>query len=144
MVAREQQELLQLAAKERGAARIIERQRRERVERPIAADVAPVERLDADDGDDDFRRHAKALLGAREIRRVRIPVRDAAVDARLRQELRRVLEPLRRLEQRPLHRGDDSRLVSAPREQRARAWRDRIRCSATISSMNACTSARAA
>ena len=55
LLAREQQELLQLAAKERRAARIVERERRERVERAIAAGVAAVERLDADDRDDDLR-----------------------------------------------------------------------------------------
>jgi hypothetical protein len=109
--ARKQQELGELPAEVVGAPRIVERQRRQRVDRPVGAGIAAVERLDADDRDDDLGRHAERLLGARERRLVRRQERDAFADPLRRQELRRVFVPLRRLDERPLHGRDDLRLV---------------------------------
>ena len=122
-LAREKQELLQLAPEEGGAARIVEGERGERVEHPIVADVLAVERLDAEDRDDDLGRHSVALLGPREVALVGAPVRDAGRHARGREERPRIDVPFRRLEQRPIHRGHDraleAHLPEHARERRA-------------------------
>jgi hypothetical protein len=84
----QQEQLLQLGAEERLARRIVERERGERVERLVLADVAAVERLDAHDRDDDLGRHA--VFRAQRLERVALgPVeRDALVDALLAEEQR--------------------------------------------------------
>ena len=64
-VARHKQKGFQLAAEVAGTARIVKRQRGERVENArFPHDAAPA-RLYADNADDDLRRHAVDLLGAR-------------------------------------------------------------------------------
>ena len=83
LVANQQQEFLQLAAKERRSARIVERQRRQRIERAMLARVAPVVRFDAENGDDDFRWHPEALLRTFELAGVRIPVSHTSLHTRL-------------------------------------------------------------
>jgi hypothetical protein len=89
--------MLQLAAEEGRARRVIEGQRGERVDHAMAAGVLAVEGLDADDGHDVARRHAVLLLGARQRAAVGAPELDAAGDARLGDELRAVVLPHRLL-----------------------------------------------
>ena len=111
LIAREQHVLLQLAAKEGGSPRIVERERCQRVDHAVAADVAAVVGFHADDRDDDLGAARRRLaLRARQRLVVVAPELHAAVDPLLREERRRVLEPLRRLEQRPVHERDDLRL----------------------------------
>ena len=64
VVARKQQVLLELAAEEARARRIVEGERGEGVDHAEATGVAAVVGLDADDGDHEFRRHAEIALGA--------------------------------------------------------------------------------
>src|SRR5437762_3104801 len=78
---REKQELLELAAEEFRAARIVESERRQRVEYPVAARIAPVIRFDADDRDDNFRGNTKLVAGAVQRAAVFMPEDDAGVDA---------------------------------------------------------------
>ena len=54
--------MLELAAKERGPGRILERQGRQRVEHGIATLVLPVIGLYTENGGDDLRWHAVTLL----------------------------------------------------------------------------------
>ena len=62
LLAREQQEVLELAAEECRARRVLEGQRGERVQHRVATLVAAVIGLDAEDRGDDLRRHAVARL----------------------------------------------------------------------------------
>ena len=57
----EQQELLELAAEVRGALRVVEGQRGQRVDHPEAAGVAPVDGFHADDRDHDLLGHAESV-----------------------------------------------------------------------------------
>ena len=58
MLVAEQEQLLELAAEELLARRIVERERDQRIEHAVLAGDAAVVGLDADDRDDDLRRHA--------------------------------------------------------------------------------------
>ena len=62
LLARQQQELLELGAEISRARRVVEGERRERVEHAVLAGDAAVERLDADDADDHVRRDAGVLV----------------------------------------------------------------------------------
>ncbi len=60
------QVLLEFAAEERLAGRVIEGERRERIDHAVLADVLAVERLDADDAEQDIDRDAGRRLGSLE------------------------------------------------------------------------------
>src|SRR5439155_24736428 len=113
----EEQELLQLAAEEFRAARIVESERRQSVEYPVAARIAPVIRLDADDRDDNFRRNTELVASAVQRAAVFMPEHDAGVDACRIEEPRREFIPFGRRDDRPRHRRDDFRLMARLREQ---------------------------
>jgi hypothetical protein len=91
--AREQQVLLELVAEEAGAWRVVEGKRSEGVDHPPVAGVAAVESLDADDGDDVFRRHAVFLLGPLQGIAVFLPELHAFVHAALGEQRRAVFLP---------------------------------------------------
>ena len=117
LLAAEQQELLELAAKEPCPPRIIERQRGQRVDHAIRAGIAAVQRLHADDGDDDLRWNAEFTLRALQHSFVLAQERNTAVDSRRTEKLRRVLEPLRRRKHGTRHRRDDLGLIAHLHEQ---------------------------
>ncbi len=71
--AAEHQVVLQLAAEELRALRVIERERGERIDHPVGPDVAAISGLDADDAHDDFLGHAELARGAREGLGVAVP-----------------------------------------------------------------------
>ena len=73
LVARHDQELFQLVAEIGGTARIIERQRGQRIDDAVLAHVAAPLSLDADDGDDVLGRHAVCLRGTVKRRRMPVP-----------------------------------------------------------------------
>ena len=89
-VARVQQVVLQFAAEEFGARRVVEGERGERIDDAVAAGVAAVHRFHADDGDDDFFGHAIEGGGARE--RLALPLAefDARLDALAREKQRAI------------------------------------------------------
>jgi len=120
---RKEQELLQLAAEEFRAARIVESERRQRIEHPIAARIAAVIRFDADDRDDHFRRNAELVPGAVQRVAVLVPECDAGVDACGVEESRREFVPLGRGQHRPRHRRDHFRLMTRLGEQPAQRAR---------------------
>src|SRR3569623_1038195 len=93
LLAGQNQVLLELAAKEFGAGRVVEGQRRERIDDAIFALVSPVAGLDADDGGDDLGRHAVSSLGALQSVDMALPELCAAFDARALNEDRAVLVP---------------------------------------------------
>jgi hypothetical protein len=84
--AREQQVLLQFAAEERAARRVIECQRRKGVQYPMGACVPAVAGFNPDDGHDDLRIDTVGLFGLREYRRVLVPECDPPLDPALGQE----------------------------------------------------------
>ena len=77
------------------ARRIVERERRERIEHAVAARDAAVQRFDADDGDDVFRRHAALGGDALEGLAVLLPELHAVGDALLGEEALAILPPRR-------------------------------------------------
>ena len=93
VLAGQQQELFEFRAEEVGAARVMEGQRRQRLEYPEIAGIAPVLGFDADDGDDDLGRHAIKGAGLGQGQPVFLPEADAAIDAALVQEARPVAFP---------------------------------------------------
>src|SRR5439155_17722613 len=86
LAAAHHEEALELVAEERravlAAAGEVEGQRRERVDGAEAAHLLAVHGLDADDADDDLRRHAVDLFGKRQPLLVRAPEGHAGADAR--------------------------------------------------------------
>src|SRR5262249_49432925 len=92
-LAREQQVLLELVAEIARARRIVEGERGERVYHPVAAHVAAVVGLDAEDRDDDRGGDTVFALGARQDLAVHLPEGGAARDARLVDELGAVVLP---------------------------------------------------
>ena len=94
------EELFELIAKERAAIAPaggeVEGQRRERVDDAERPHVLAVQRLDADDADDDFRRHAVAVFGEAQPGFVGGPERDAGIDALRLDEARTVRCPVLR------------------------------------------------
>ena len=63
------------------AGRKVEGERRQRIDDAKVAHLAAIDRLDADDADDDLRRHAVQLLGGREPRLVGLPELRPGLDA---------------------------------------------------------------
>ena len=115
----EQQELLELAAEEFLARRVVEGERRERIEHAVAAGVAPVVRLDAEDGHDVLRRApgtARRRARARRGARSRTARRRRCAPAVRKRSL--VLPPRRDLLHRPGHGLDDLRLRLRRGQQR--------------------------
>ena len=94
LFARQQQEFDELGAVEVGAAQIIERQRRQHVDRAELSGRAPEVALHADDCDKDGGRYAELLLRARQRVPVRLPERNARPDARLIEIAFSIVEPI--------------------------------------------------
>src|SRR5215470_19207152 len=123
LLARQQQELLELAAEEFRATRIVESERGQRIEHAIRPGVPSVIRLDADDRHYDFRRNAEFVLGASKRCFVGTPEVDARFDPRRREKPGRELVPQRRDEHWTRNRFDDLGLVLHLREQAAQCLR---------------------
>src|SRR5712664_1935298 len=96
--------MLELAAEEFGARRVIEGEGAERVDHAPAPGMAPVEGLDADDRHHVFRRHAVGALGALQHLAMRLPERGAGVDAALLEERGAIVLPRAALLRRQLDR----------------------------------------
>ena len=115
--------MLELAAEEFRAARIVESERGQRIEHRVAARIATVIRFDADDRDDHFRGNAELVPGAVQRIAVLVPERSAGVDACRVEEPRREFVPFGRRQDRARHRRDDFRLMVRLRKQPAQRAR---------------------
>ncbi len=104
-------------AEECRAPRVVEGERGQRVEDGIAADVAAIVGLHAQDRDDHFPRYAQLGLRAVERRGVLVPERDAGVDPLGVEKARRVFIPLRGRKDRAHHGRDHLWLIARVREQ---------------------------
>ena len=93
LLTREQEQGFELAPEQFGARWIVEGQGGERRQRLEVAGVAAVDRLDADDGDDDLGRHAELAGGTFQLVRVFVPERTATVDTGVVEETRPVVLP---------------------------------------------------
>ena len=89
----EQEQLLELAAEKRRARRIVECERRQRIEHAVLAGHAAVAGFDADDRDDDLGRHAVFLADSVEQLAIGAIELDAVVDALVADEDRPVILP---------------------------------------------------
>ena len=112
------QVLLEFAAEERLAGRVIEGERRERVDHSILADVFAEERLDADDAEQDVHGDAGCGRGLLEFGLLQAVDLGATRDATLDQELGPVLVPRQRALGRFRDRLQDRRLGFDLCEQR--------------------------
>ena len=110
--------MLEFAAEECLAGRVIEGERRERVDHAVLADVFAVERLDADDAEQDVHGDAACGLGPLEFGLLLAMDLGATRDATLDQELGPVLVPRQRALGRLRDRLQDRWLRFDLREQR--------------------------
>ncbi|MCY1547028.1 hypothetical protein D9M68_830610 [compost metagenome] len=92
-LARQHEELAQLLAEERRTRRIVEGQRRQRIDYAVAAGVAAIEGLHADDRDDHLGRHAVLLFGTFQRLFVLTPEIHTAGDTRVGDKDRPVVFP---------------------------------------------------